>query len=289
MIQKVANTPLTVLISGETGTGKELVARGIHAKSPRVSAPFVVVDCGTIPEHLMESELFGHERGAFTGATALRKGAFEQANGGTIFLDEIGELNVALQPKLLRILEGQEIKRLGSSSSPIRIDTRVIAATNRNLKQEVKEGRFREDLYYRLSVIEIPLPSLREHKEDIPLLVEHFLKQTAKKGPTKHFTDDALNILTEYGWPGNVRQLRNLIERVALMADGDTVEPKNLMALLPISGKDPISMGKSLAEIEKSAIQYALKSSGGNKAAAAKTLGIAYSTLYEKLKKYDLN
>lgn len=287
LIRKVANSSLTTLITGETGTGKELVARAIHAGGPRASAAFVVVDCGTIPEHLMESELFGHERGAFTGATSLHKGAFEQADGGTVLLDEIGELHLQLQPKLLRVLERLEIKRVGGSK-PIGVDVRMIAATNRNLKQEVKAGRFREDLFYRLSVVEIPLPPLREHLEDIPLLVEQFLQHSSVDAGGKRFSDGAINILMSYGWPGNVRQLRNVVERVLLLAEGDIVEPKNLVTLMPTSGKIDAPTGKSLAEIEKSAIQYALKSCGGNKAATAKSLGIAYSTLYEKMKKYGI-
>lgn len=289
LIEKVANSPLIVLITGETGTGKELVARAIHRRSGRSAGPFTIVDCSAIPENLMESELFGHERGAFTGATSSRKGAFELADRGTLFLDEVGELNPQLQPKLLRVLERQEIKRLGSSRS-IQVNVRVLAATNRDLKEEVRDGRFREDLYYRLSVLEIPLPRLRERPEDIPLLAGHFVKQSVA-GNNKRISAGAMDALKNYEWPGNVRQLRNVVERTLLMCDGEEIPAETLKPLLPVSLRsmaESFPQDVSLTDIEKKAIQDALKSSKGNKTVAAKRLGIAYSTLYEKMKKYGL-
>ncbi len=284
MIRKVAVSPLTVLLSGETGTGKELVARAIHATGPRYSLPFVVVDCGAIPENLIESELFGHERGAFTGAIAARKGAFEEAGGGTVFLDEIGETNLQLQPKLLRVLECRQFKRIGSSKA-IGANFRVIAATNRNLKREVKENRFRQDLYYRLSVLEIELPTLRERPEDIPELVHHFLLNSSA-GTRKQFSERAMSFLSEYHWPGNVRQLRNIVERAVLLSPNNLIELETVEELLPISTANPKAV--SLADIEKTAILHALKATNGNKTEAARRLGIAYSTLFEKIHKYGL-
>lgn len=289
LIEKVAASPLIVLIAGETGTGKELVARAIHRRSSRSAGPFTVVDCSAIPENLMESELFGHERGAFTGASSSRKGAFELADGGTLFLDEVGELGPQLQPKLLRVLERQEIKRVGASR-PTQVDVRVLAATNRNLKKEVKEGAFREDLYYRLSVLEVSLPRLRDRQDDIPLLVGHFMKQSVA-GSNKRISPAAMELLTSYEWPGNVRQLRNVIERALLMCEGNEILTEVLRPLLPApvsSNTGAFPREASLTDIEKKAIESALRASRGNKTAAAKRLGIAYSTLYEKIKKYGL-
>ncbi|MCI0411173.1 sigma 54-interacting transcriptional regulator [bacterium] len=285
MIRKVSQSPLNVLLTGETGTGKELVARAIHTSGPRYSLPFVVVDCGAIPDNLIESELFGHERGAFTGAVALRKGAFEEAGGGTVLLDEVGEIDFQLQPKLLRVLESRQFKRIGSSK-PIGANFRVIAATNRNLKREVKEGHFRQDLYYRLSVLEIALPPLRDRTEDIPELVSHFLLNSSAGANQKQFTESAMNFLREYSWPGNVRQLRNTVERAVLLASQDMIDVQTVAELLPISSSNP--RGVSLADIEKKAITNALQKANGNKTEAAKSLGIAYSTLFEKIKKYGL-
>jgi transcriptional regulator with GAF, ATPase, and Fis domain len=240
ILEKVAPTDLTVLIRGETGTGKELVARAIHTASRRAESPLVVQDCGAIPKDLIESTLFGHERGAFTGATDRHRGSFEQANEGTIFLDEIGELDLALQPKLLRVLENREIKRVGGDRQ-IPVNVRVVAATNRDLRQMVNDGTFREDLYYRLSVVQIELPSLRERPEDIPLLVNSFLDDFSHRrfpGEERRFTitKDAMARLVAYPWPGNVREMKNTVERAASLCDSPELTVKDL---LPSSQKTP--------------------------------------------------
>lgn len=233
IIEKIAPTDATVIIEGETGTGKEVVARTLHQSSRRNSGPFMVFDCGAVPENLIESELFGHEKGSFTGALATRQGIFELANGGTVFLDELGELAIDLQPKLLRVLEQREVKRVGGSR-PIKVDVRVVAATNRHLETEVKEGRFREDLYYRLSVVRLMLPALRERKEDIPLLIKHFLdggsfnRDRDNRRKVGSVSRDALDRLLDYQWPGNVRELLNVVERSVSFADTDTVETRDL-------------------------------------------------------------
>ena len=233
ILERIAPTGATVVLEGETGTGKEVVARAIHQRSPRAKEPFVVFDCGAVPKDLIESELFGHEKGSFTGAVQTRSGLFEVANGGTLFLDEIGELTLELQPKLLRALEHREVRRVGSNR-PIKVDVRLIAATNRNLEEEVRCGRFREDLFYRLSVVRISLPALRERREDIPLLARHFLRQAPfNRGPdgeprVKGFTEEALMVLMEYHWPGNVRELLNVVERATSFCEGDLVEVDDL-------------------------------------------------------------
>jgi len=233
ILERIAPTSATVVLEGETGSGKEVVARALHQKSLRAGEPFVVFDCGAVPKDLIESELFGHEKGSFTGAVQSRAGLFEVAHGGTLFLDEIGELSLELQPKLLRALEHREIKRVGSNR-PIKVDVRLIAATNRNLEAEVRNGRFREDLYYRLSVVRIPLPSLKDRREDVPLLARHFLRQAPfNRGPDgepriKGFSEEALVSLMEYHWPGNVRELLNVVERATSFADGDMVEIDDL-------------------------------------------------------------
>ncbi|MCA9664419.1 MAG: sigma 54-dependent Fis family transcriptional regulator [Myxococcales bacterium] len=228
-LEKVAPSDLTVLVTGETGTGKELVARGIHDASARRNKPFVVLDCGAIPKELIESTLFGHEKGAFTGAVGQHKGCFEQANGGTIFLDEIGELDIGLQPKLLRVLENRELKRVGGDKL-IKIDDRVVAATNRDLRQMVNNGTFREDLYFRLSVIHVENPPLRDRKEDIPMLVHHFLAEVAKRrGMSLNIAVDCMTALMGHDWPGNVRELRNVVERAASLSDGPTITRADLV------------------------------------------------------------
>ena len=228
-LEKVAPSDLTVLITGQTGTGKELVAQGIHNGSSRRNKQLVVLDCGAIPRELIESTLFGHEKGAFTGAVGQLKGCFEQAHGGTIFLDEIGELDIGLQPKLLRVLENRELKRVGGDKV-IKIDTRVLAATNRNLREMVNNGTFREDLYFRLSVILVDNPTLKERKEDIPQLVHHFLADVAKRrGMSLNIAVDAMTHLMSHDWPGNVRELRNVIERAASLCDGPTVTRSDLV------------------------------------------------------------
>ncbi|MEK6679824.1 MAG: sigma 54-interacting transcriptional regulator, partial [Nitrospirota bacterium] len=288
ILEKVSKTGATILITGETGTGKELVAKAIHENSNRSKKPFVVIDCSAIARNLIESELFGHEKGAFTGAVSTRHGAFETANGGTIFLDEIGELEPDMQPRLLRVLEAREIKRVGSTNI-IPVDVRIIAATNRDLSAEIKKNRFREDLFYRLSVININLPQLRDRKDDISLLIDYFIK-TNKARKVKGVAKETLDILINYRWPGNVRELRNVIERAIALGASDYIEPKDLILLKPqASEKDTADLsGKTLEEIEKSAIIQTLKAHKGNKTTTAKALGIAYSTLYEKMKKYNI-
>ncbi|MGZ3429285.1 MAG: sigma 54-interacting transcriptional regulator, partial [Polyangia bacterium] len=228
-LEKVAPSELTVMVTGETGTGKEMIARGIHQASPRKSKPFVVLDCGAIPKDLIESTLFGHEKGSFTGAVAQHQGCFEQAHGGTIFLDEIGELDINLQPKLLRVLENRELKRVGGDRV-IKIDVRVVAATNRDLRQMVNQGTFREDLYFRLSVIHVELPPLRERKEDIPALADVFLREIGgRRGMSMVFAPDAVASLQGHSWPGNVRELKNVVERAASLTEGAMVTRADLM------------------------------------------------------------
>ena len=228
-LEKVSPSELTVLITGETGTGKELIARGIHNASPRRNRPFVVLDCGSIPRDLIESTLFGHEKGSFTGAVGQHRGCFEQAQGGTIFLDEIGELDIGLQPKLLRVLEQREIKRVGGDKT-IKVDVRVLAATNRDLRAVVTAGHFRADLYFRLSVVHVELPPLREGRDDVPSLVQHFLREVAsRRGVSLSFGQDAMSALVSHSWPGNVRELRNVVERAAALSDGPVITRADLV------------------------------------------------------------
>jgi transcriptional regulator with GAF, ATPase, and Fis domain len=228
-LEKVSPSELTVMITGETGTGKELIARGIHNASRRRDKPFVVLDCGSIPKDLIESTLFGHEKGSFTGAVGQHRGCFEQANGGTIFLDEIGELDISLQPKLLRVLEQREIKRVGGDKT-IKVDVRVLAATNRDLRSEVNAGTFREDLYFRLSVVHVELPPLRERREDIPQIAQHFLREVAsRRGLNLSLGQDAMAAMAGHSWPGNVRELRNVVERAAALTDGPVISRSDLV------------------------------------------------------------
>jgi len=296
MLKKISPTDITVTIEGETGTGKELVARAIHSRSQRAKGPFVVIDCGSISKNLIESELFGHEKGAFTGATQARRGAFEMANGGTIFIDEIGELGLEMQPKLLRVLEQREVRRVGGNEV-FKVNVRVIAATNRDLASEVQKGRFREDLFYRISVVKIHLPPLREKGEDIPFLTQKFAREFSEQygsGEGVAVSAEAHEILRHYHWPGNVRELRNVITRAMAMGDGKVLQPRDFIMPLPSEGRprgttlDSL-VGKTLEEIEKAAIMKTLEANGGNKSVAARVLGIAYSTLYEKIKKYELS
>jgi DNA-binding NtrC family response regulator len=290
ILERVAPTDITVLIQGETGTGKELAARAVHGHSRRAAGPFVVFDCGAVAPNLIESELFGHEKGAFTDAVKARQGAFELADNGTLFLDEIGELAPALQPKLLRALDQREVKRVGAEQI-VKVNVRVVAATNRDLEKEVKANRFREDLFYRLSAVSVQLPSLRMHKEDIDLICGHLLAGIAKDAGKKltGFSPEALAALAAYAWPGNVRELKNVLERAAALCEGTLIEARDLF-LSP--GKKNATLeglsGKTLEEIEKAAIRATLSSVGNNKTEAAKVLGIAYSTLYEKMKKYGI-
>lgn len=291
LIEKVAPLDTTVLIHGETGTGKELIAKLIHNKSGRAHNIFLPVNCGALTETLLESELFGHEKGAFTGAMAQRKGLFETASGGTVFLDEINNAPPSMQVKLLRILQENTIMRVGSSK-PISVDVRIIAASNVNLAEEVESGRFRKDLYYRLNVVNINIPPLRERKDDIPLLAYHFLNKYTKKF-NKHIdkiSSPALSLLTSYTWPGNVREIENVIERAVIMETSPEITPASLPP--EIIGKTPDSLSylglMTIEEMEKFLIQRTLREFKGQKNKAAESLGIDVSTLWRKIKKYNI-
>jgi len=300
LVERVAPSPTTVLISGESGTGKELVARAIHAQSPRAGAPFVQINCGAIPENLFEAELFGYQRGAFTGATSDKPGRFELAHQGTLFLDEVGELPLEMQVKLLRVLQERQIDRVGGLG-PIPVDVRLVAATNVDLHEAVEAGRFRRDLFYRLNVLPIPLPPLRERADDIPLLVEHFLARFNQRlgKQIQRCEPAALAALLEHDWPGNIRELENLMERVVLLTDGDTIGVDDL----PPLGRRPSSVpdGDDLehlglkeyvrvhtAKLERARIQRALDAEEGNVTRAARRLGISRKSLQTKMKDYGL-
>jgi two-component system response regulator HydG len=291
----VAPTDATILILGESGTGKELVANAIHHNSLRKNQPFIKISCAALPETLLESELFGHERGAFTGAIARREGRFQLAHRGTIFLDEVGEMSPTTQMKLLRVLQEKEFEPLGSVQT-LKVDVRVIAATNKDLDQEVKKGRFREDLFYRLNVIPIHLPPLRERKEDIPDLANHFLSQYREKNKKeiKEFSPKALDLLIRYEWPGNIRELENCIERAVIVARGELIAPVDLppsIQNLPAGKGDSeilFPAGISLQEAEKVLILKTLEDAGGNRSRAAEILGINRRTLQMKLKEYGM-
>lgn len=287
-IDKVASTTATVLIYGESGTGKELVARAIHYSSPRASSPFVPVNCGGIPESLLESELFGYVKGAFTGANETRAGFFLTADGGTIFLDEVGEMSLAMQVKLLRVLEDKEICMVGSTK-PRKVDVRILAATNKDLLKLVENGSFREDLYYRLNVVNIAIPPLRERREDILVLVNHFTRKFAEESSRvpPSYSDDALRALVNYSWPGNVRELQNLIQQLIVMTDGDVIGVHDFPSLMRFSVNNTSGLDRSLAQVETEYIRKVLASVDGNKTQAAKILGIDRKTLREKLKASD--
>jgi two-component system response regulator AtoC len=289
VIKVVAKSNATVLITGETGTGKELVARAVHSQSYRRDKPFVAVSCAALPESLLESELFGHEKGSFTGAYAQKKGKFEAADGGTLFLDEIGEMSTNIQVHLLRVLEEKEFARVGGNE-PIKVDVRVISATNRDMKQAVTQGKFREDLYYRLNVVNIELPPLRERTEDIPLLAKHFLKGFALENQKEitGFSPQATDFLLKHDWPGNVRELENAIERAVILAQNAVIEAADLsqQELVPAGSTSP---GKNLKQVEKKHIQDVLAETRGNYTEAARILGISRMTLYNKAKAYRLN
>lgn len=298
-IAMVAPSEATVLITGESGTGKGLIARAIHENSPRSGKSLVEVNCAAIPENLVESELFGHEKGAFTGASRQRPGRFAQAHGGTLFLDEVGELNPAVQAKLLRILQEGEIQRVGSDTA-IAVDVRVVAATNRDLEAMVREGRFREDLYYRLNVVKLEAPALRERAEDIPVLARHFWEAAARKNrkTVKAIAPQAMDLLLRYSWPGNVRELENVMERAVILMRGEVISEKDLPLSLqklspePPYYEDPWERRKffkedvTLAEMEKQLILQVLQETEGNKSETARRLGITRRTLQLKLKKY---
>ncbi|MFC1857099.1 sigma-54-dependent transcriptional regulator [Thermodesulfobacteriota bacterium] len=299
-IQKVAPAIATILIEGENGTGKELVAKSVHFNSPRRDKPFIAVNCSALAESLLESELFGHEKGAFTGAVATKKGRFELADGGTLFLDEIGELSPNLQVKLLRVLQEKIIERVGSVK-PIKVDIRIIAATNKRLRDEIQKGRFREDLFYRLNVISIVLPNLRQRQEDIHLLIDHFIKKYAGERrsdiPVKSVDQEVERLFYDHNWPGNVRELENVIERATILCPGDTVKVSDL----PRDFKDHVydthymngippdaKLSETLDIIEKKMIERALRLTNNVQASAADLLGIGKSGLNKKLRKHEI-
>ena len=303
MIETVAPSDATVLIIGKSGTGKELVARSIHQLSSRADGPWVAVNCAALSENLLESELFGHEKGAFTGADKRREGRFLQASGGTLFLDEIGEIPLQMQVKLLRALQQREIQRVGSDET-ISVDVRIVAATNRDLAEEIRAGRFREDLYYRLNVVSIMVPSLAERREDIPLLAQHFLHIHGERNrkDVKGFTPLAMDMLLRYDWPGNVRELENAVERAVVLLFGQYVSerelpqavvesyrpPQEISAPLPDGGGGP-DEPRTLEDVERDFIIRTVRECGDNKSEAAKRLGISRKTLHTKLKSYGLS
>ena len=300
-IRKVAPSNATVLIEGESGTGKELVAKSIHFNSPRREKPFVAVNCSALAETLLESELFGHEKGAFTGAVSMRKGRFELADSGTLFLDEIGDMSTGLQVKLLRVLQEKVFERVGGTK-PIAVNIRVIAATNRNLKEEMRKERFREDLYYRLNVVHIALPSLKQRQQDIRLLLDHFIKKYADERkhsvPVTGIDPDVERLFYEYSWPGNVRELENLIERLMIMSPGGVITPADLPKSFKETAHDDLyiesvpadaKLYDTLTMIEKTMILRALKKTGYIQSRAAELLGIGKSGLNQKIKKYNLD
>ncbi len=299
MAQSVADSRATVLVSGESGTGKELFARFLHEKSSRCSGPFVAVNCASLPEGLLESELFGHEKGAFTGAIARKQGKFELADGGTILLDEISEMAISLQAKLLRVLQEGEIDRVGGKK-PVTVDVRVVATTNRDLKEHIHNGEFREDLFYRLNVIPIKVPPLRERSGDVMLLADHFLAMFAKENgkPSLALSEEARRLIGAQKWPGNVRELQNTMERAVLLAAGDSITPEALMfedQWSSVDGQNGAAAAEVLAgpvptlrELERKAIDLALEETSGNRTHAAKMLGISVRTLRNKLNEYKV-
>jgi DNA-binding NtrC family response regulator len=292
LVRRVASSEATVLIRGESGTGKELIAKAIHYGSPRASGPMIRVNCAALPETLLESELFGHEKGAFTGAFAARKGRFELADGGTLFLDEIGDLPLPLQAKLLRVLQEKEFERLGSSK-PVRVNVRILAATHRDLEALLKAGQFREDLYYRLNVVTITLPALRERREDLPLLMDHFLRRFAEKNKKiiRGFTQEAREMLLRYDYPGNVRELENIIERAVVLTRDDVIGRADLpLTTHNVEGEEneQASLPAVVEGVERRMIREALARSGGIQTRAAELLGISERALRYKLNKYGL-
>jgi DNA-binding NtrC family response regulator len=300
LVARVSESRSTVLLQGESGTGKELIARAIHGNSPRRDKAFLPVNCGALPDTLLESEMFGYEKGAFTGAVGTKTGLFESANGGTLFLDEIGELGQALQVKLLRVMQDHEVRRVGGTSS-IKVDVRIIAATNRDLEQFVKDGKFRDDLFYRLNVVRITLPSLKEREEDIPMLAHHFLQKCAAGATTavRGFHPDTLDCLKRYRWPGNVRELENAIERAVSLSHGPLLTPDDLPEQIrqastaseqkPDAPEAIESVYLTLEEVEKRHLIRVLKETKGNKVKAAKILGIDRRTLYRMAERFGLD
>jgi DNA-binding NtrC family response regulator len=293
MIDQLAPTDVAILIEGESGTGKELVAKAIHQKSGRGEQPFIAVNCGALPKELIYSELFGHEKGAFTGALQQKQGRFELAHRGTLFLDEIAEMNLESQVTLLRTLEEGEFRRVGGEHE-IRVDVRVVTATNKNLQEQVQKGEFREDLYYRLNVVRMSLPPLRERREDIQLLIQHFLETCGAKyhKPNLQVADEVKARLAEYPWPGNIRELKNCIERAVILSSGSVIGLELLSERFqqesPRAAASRLNMGVSLADMEKELIRQTLKTTGGHRRRTAQTLGISERDLYYKLKKYQL-
>lgn len=297
-VGKVADLKTTILVLGESGTGKELVARAIHCASGRSVKPFVAVNCGAIPENLLESELFGHVRGAFTDAAADKPGLFEQADGGTLFLDEIGEMPPQLQVKLLRVLQEEEIRRVGSATSR-KVNVRIVSATSRDLEADVRDGRFREDLFFRLNVFSIMLPPLRERVEDIPLLVEHFMAvHTGRMGRRQlRVAPDVMRLLMSHGWPGNIRELENVIERAIILCEGDTISQSCLPRAICGGGGEPswveteenLSIKRAEDVIERELIRKALARTGGNRTQAARILEISHRSLLYKMKEFGIN
>jgi two-component system response regulator HydG len=289
LVRQVAPSTASVLIQGESGTGKELIADALHQGSPRHGRACIKVNCAALPESLLESELFGHERGAFTGAVTRREGRFELADGGTLFMDEVGELSGPMQAKLLRVLQSGEFERVGGTKT-LKVDVRLVAATNADLAARVKERQFREDLYYRLNVIAIQLPPLRERREDIPLLAQHFLRRYAERNGKRigGFTDEALDLLQAYAWPGNVRELENVIERAVILCRTDLLSPADLPETLAGTGEVGrhlvVSIGTPLEEVEDRLIGETLRYTKGDKTLAAKLLGIATRTIYRRMK-----
>jgi len=288
-IEKAAVTSATVLVLGESGTGKELVARAVHYSSNRASAPFVPVNCGAIPEKLLESELFGHMKGAFTGATDSRAGFFQTADGGTIFLDEVNEMSAGMQVKLLRVLQDKQVCMVGARKTQ-KIDVRIVASSNKDLRSLIKKGLFREDLFFRLNVISIKVPPLRERPGDIALLLSHFAEKFAQEQdkPCPAFSDETLQVLTNYAWPGNIRELENLIQRLVIMTDGKTIEVPDLPSIMRFSAMSGSVPLRSLAEEEAAYIRMVLASVSGNKSRAAEILRIDRKTLRDKLKPASL-
>ncbi|MCF8031130.1 MAG: sigma-54 dependent transcriptional regulator [Desulfohalobiaceae bacterium] len=294
MVATVAPTEATVLITGPSGTGKELVAKAIHAASERSEGPLVTVNCAALKDSLLESELFGHEKGAFTGAERRREGKFMQAHTGSIFLDEITEIPMAMQAKLLRVIQEREIERVGGDRT-LYVDVRIIAATNRDLNRVVEEGAFREDLYHRLNVFRLDVPTLSEREGDIPVLAQHFLQEYADKNrkEIKGFTPQAMDLLVKYDWPGNVRELENVVERAVILSSGEYITPRELPLSLGQQDEDEeeetvVAGGRNLEEVEKEAIGSTLRQTGGNKSEAARILGITRATLHKKLKRYGI-
>jgi len=292
LIEQVAASTASVIITGESGTGKDLAARTLHGLSTRRTGPFVAINCAAIPDTLMESQLFGHERGAFTGADRRQSGCFELANGGTMLLDEITEMKVELQAKLLRVIEERKLRRVGGAQE-IPLDVRVLAASNRNIAGAIREGRLREDLYYRLNVFTIEMPALREHREDIPMLIDRFVERLARPGEKRVFSQECLNKLMNYSWPGNVRQLRNIVERALIVSNGPMIRlddlPPEFRSIGGPTQNFEVRLGSSLDDVEKELMMRTIEFADGNKTKAAEILGISLKTLYNRLQRYDDN